>query len=619
MFETKDQPGQESPGNEEGRASVSSTQPAGAHPKPALSSFMEHLVRNRILTEDVAIKATTWRNQIGAKDKRSIIDILAEEFSISRDALHLEVAKFYSFRVVDLTDRSPRTLSSAAVNKLIGELPQSINQLAFKHKVLPYEMGEGQPEKLVVVTPNPSDREVYEVARAFPYKKFEICYMSGRDWAEYWRQITLDKQQGSQESETGGSVFEEEDSELDSVLDKEINRSELIALVESVFTDAVRVNASDIHIIPRAPRRTEIMFRLDGQLTLWRKVEDARAEAVVAIVKGKSAHLDRFERMAAQDGSAQKVVDNQVIRFRMSVLPIISRSSVGKFESVVVRVLREANTAVTLETLGFDPYSLRVFKDAIAKPHGIVILTGPTGSGKSTTLVAALRAVMKPSLNTITVEDPPEYLIEEARQVKLNHKLDFDGAMRAILRHDPDIVMLGEIRDRVTADIAIKLANTGHLTFTTLHTNDAPGAVSRLFKMGVEPFLIAQAVNIVVGQRLLRKLCERCKKPAVNIGNQALLRFGLTQQEAESTTIYRAVGCPNCIEGYKGRTAIHESLYISPQIREIILDSKDKINLDAIREEALRHGMQSLRRSGIELVKKGVTTIEEVAATTSMG
>jgi type IV pilus assembly protein PilB len=616
MFEKTDPPPQEPGAGEKGSPPASGSQAPGAHQRPPLSSFMEHLVRNRVLTEDVAIKATIWKNQIGAKDKRSIIDILVEEFGLSRDALHLEVAKFYSFRVIDLSDRSPRTLPSATVNKLTGELPQSIYQMAFKHKVLPYETGEGQPDKLLVVTPNPSDREVYEVARAFPYKKFEICYMSDRDWTEYWRQITLDKQQPGQESDAGGSVFEEEDFELDTELDREINRSELIALVESVFTDAVRVNASDIHVVPRAPRRTDIMFRLDGQLTLWRTVEDARAEAVVAIVKGKSAHLDRFERMAAQDGSAQKVVDNQVIRFRMSVLPIISRSSVGKFESVVVRVLREANTAVTLETIGFDPYSLRVFREAILKPHGIVILTGPTGSGKSTTLVAALRAVMKPSLNTITVEDPPEYLIEDARQVKLNHKLDFDGAMRSILRHDPDIVMLGEIRDRITADIAIKLANTGHLTFTTLHTNDAPSAVSRLFKMGVEPFLIAQAVNIIVAQRLVRKLCEQCKKPAVNIGNQALLRFGLTQEEAEGTTIFRAVGCSHCIEGYKGRTAVHESLYVTPQIREIVLDSKDKINLDEIREEALNHGMQSLRRSGIELVKKGITTIEEVAATT---
>ena len=617
MFESDEPKPQESGSSEQGPSPLSGEKVPSAHPRPALSSFLEHLVRNRIVTEEVAVKATVWKNQIGTKDRRSIIDVLVEEFGLSRDTLHLEVAKFYSFRVIDLSDRSPRTLPSTTVHKLIGELPQSINELAFKHKVLPYETGEGQPDRLLVVTPNPSDREVYEVARAFPYKKFEICYMSDRDWTEYWRQVTLDKQQANLDSENAGAVFEDDDPELDSSLDKEINRSELIQLIETVLTDAVRVNASDIHIVPRGPRKTEILFRLDGQLNLWRTVDDARAEAVVAVMKGKSAHLDRFERMAAQDGSAQKIVDNQVVRLRMSVLPIISRSSAGKFESVVVRILREANTTVTLEKIGFDPYSLRVFRDAISKPHGIVILTGPTGSGKSTTLVAALRAVMKPTLNTITVEDPPEYLIEEARQVKLNHKLDFDGAMRAILRHDPDIVMLGEIRDRITADIAIKLANTGHLTLTTLHTNDAPSAVSRLFKMGVEPFLIAQALNIVVAQRLLRKLCERCRKPAVSVGHQALVRLGFTPQEAEGATIYGAVGCSHCAEGYKGRTAIHESFYVTQQIREIILESKDKVDLDAIREEALKHGMQSLRRSGIELVKKGITSVEEVAATTT--
>jgi type IV pilus assembly protein PilB len=598
--------------------------PGGSEPsgdgsrRLVLTSFAGHLVQNNIITEEIAKKATAWKNQLGPKDRRGIVDVLVDEFGVTRDALHYEVARFYSFRIIDLNKRTSRTLQPAVVSRLMADLPPSINRLAFKHKVLPYETSENQPDKLLVVTPNPSDREVYEVARAFPYKRFEICYMSEKDWTEYWRQITLDKQQMDGESALEDVCFDEEDSELDSDLDKEINRSELIQLVENIFTDAVRVGASDIHVVPRGPRRTEIRFRIDGQLSLWRTVDDARAEAVVAVVKGKSASLDRFERMSAQDGSAQKVVDNQVIRFRMSVLPIISRSSGGKFESVVMRILKEANTTVSVETIGFDPYSLRVFKEAIHRPHGMVILTGPTGSGKSTTLVAALRSVMRPSLNTITVEDPIEYLIEEARQVKLNHKLGFEDAMRAILRHDPDIVMVGEIRDRVTADIAIKLANTGHLTFSTLHTNDAPSAVSRLFKMGVEPFLIAQALNIVVGQRLVRRLCDRCKTPALNVTQQALVRMGFTPKEAEQIIVFGPVGCPHCVEGYRGRAAIHESLYVTSHIRDIILDSGEKIDLERIRSAAIRHGMQTLRRSGIELIKKGVTSIEEVIGTTTL-
>jgi type IV pilus assembly protein PilB len=321
--------------------------------------------------------------------------------------------------------------------------------------------------------------------------------------------------------------------------------------------------------------------------------------------------------MAAQDGSAQKVIDNQIVRFRISILPIISRELGGKFESVVIRILKDADASVSMETIGFDAYSLRMFKEAIAQPHGMVVLTGPTGSGKSTTLVAALRAVMSPTMNTISVEDPVEYLLEGARQIKLNHKLSFDDALRAILRHDPDIVMVGEIRDRTTADIAIKLANTGHLTFSTLHTNDAAGAVSRLFKIGVEPFLIAQAMNIIVAQRLVRKLCDRCKTPVEKPSDAFLARAGFTQDEAESLAFYKPVGCPNCINGYKGRTAIHESLSFTREIRDTILDSGDRIDMNSVKEAAIRHGMQTLRRSGLDLVKKGITTIEEIIANTT--
>jgi type IV pilus assembly protein PilB len=413
------------------------------------------------------------------------------------------------------------------------------------------------------------------------------------------------------------TVDEPDDRELDTLLDKEINRGQLIAMVENLLTDAVRLGASDIHVMPRGVRKTDIMFRLDGRLKLWYTVEDARAEAVIAVVKGRGTNLDRFERLAAQDGSAQKIVDGQTVRFRVSIIPVVTRELKGKFESVVIRILRDADASVSLKTIGFDPYSLEVFQEAIRKPHGMIILTGPTGSGKSTTLVAALRSVMTPALNTITVEDPVEYLLEGARQVKLSHKLDFDNAVRAILRHDPDIVMVGEMRDRITADIAVKLANTGHLTFSTLHTNDAPSAVSRLFKMGVEPFLIGQALNIVVAQRLVRRLCERCKAPAEGVRAQVLSRAGFAAEEARTVRLFRAVGCINCVDGYKGRTAIHESLYMTPEIRSIIMESDDRVDVDGIRAAAVRHGMRGLRRTGLDLAKHGITTLEEILASTT--
>ena len=590
---------------------------AGGFVRPFVSSFIEHLVSRNIITEEIGVQASAGRHAINSKGKKSLVEVLSEDFGISRDALYNEVAQFYSFRIINVHDRNARRLPLSTVNKLLSGLPGPVYRLALKFKVLPFEIADNQPDKLLVVTPYPSEREIHEIGRSFPYKRFEICYMNEKNWAELWRQVTLERQQVVTGLEIGDGIDEENEAELDTVLDKEINRGQLVSLVENIFADAVRVGASDVHVVPRGARKTTINFRIDGDLTEWYTIEDARAEAVVAVVKGRGMNLDRFERMAAQDGSAQKMIDNQLVRFRISVLPIISRELGGKFESVVIRILRDADASISVETIGFDPYSLEMFKEAIARPDGMVILTGPTGCGKSTTLVAALRSVMSPTLNTISVEDPVEYLLEGARQVKLNHKLDFDDAMRAILRHDPDIVMVGEIRDRVTADIAIKLANTGHLTFSTLHTNDAPSTVSRLFKIGVEPFLIAQAMNIVVAQRLVRKLCDHCKVPAKKLSDAVLARTGLSQDEAGSLALYEPVGCGSCNNGYKGRIAIHESLFFTSEIRDIILNAGDRIDIGAIRKSAICHGMQTLRQSGLGLVKEGITTIDEIISNTT--
>jgi type IV pilus assembly protein PilB len=270
-----------------------------------------------------------------------------------------------------------------------------------------------------------------------------------------------------------------------------------------------------------------------------------------------------------------------------------------------------------LEKLGLQAQAKKDFRRAITKPQGMVILTGPTGSGKSTTLVAALHQVMTPEVNVLTVEDPVEYMIRGARQLKIGHALDFEGAIRAILRHDPDIVMVGEMRDKQTADIAIKLANTGHLTFSTLHTNDAPSAVSRLFKMGVEPFLIAYAINIVVAQRLVRTLCPECKQVDTDLDPEAPLSLGFTPEEIERTTFYKAVGCDKCARGFKGRAAIHEALFFTKRIRRIILESGEEIDEDAVRTEAIKNGMLTLRASGRERIKEGIATCEEIAFATA--
>ena len=326
--------------------------------------------------------------------------------------------------------------------------------------------------------------------------------------------------------------------------------------------------------------------------------------------------MDRFERESGQDGFIQREIDGHIIRFRVSIIPIAGSEIRNKFESIVIRILDDRKVIKNLSELGFSGYALKSFKKAISNPQGLIILTGPTGCGKSTTLQAALHQVINPSVNVITVEDPIEYIIRGARQVKLSHKLDFDHALRYILRHDPDIVLVGEMRDKETADIAIKLANTGHLTFSTLHTNDAPSAISRLYKMGIEPFLLANAINIIVAQRLIRKLCE-CKKKTNNHDEKYFKRLGLNPEEWEKIDLYEPVGCEKCLgSGYKGRMAIHEAIYITKEIAQIVLDAGDKIDENGVRKAARKDGSLTLREAGLERVKAGITSIEEVYANT---
>jgi type IV pilus assembly protein PilB len=268
-----------------------------------------------------------------------------------------------------------------------------------------------------------------------------------------------------------------------------------------------------------------------------------------------------------------------------------------------------------LNVLGLQEQAKKDFVKAIEKPSGIVIITGPTGSGKSTTLVAALYYVIDPTKNVLTIEEPVEYLINGARQLKISKNMTFEQAIRGILRHDPDIVLVGEMRDLQTAEVAIKMANTGHLTFSTLHTNDAPSAVSRLYKMGIEPFLIANAVNLVMAQRLVRRLCS-CKE-IYQPEYETLRGIGFNDTEIENTTFYKAVGCEKCYNtGYKGRVAIMEALYFSKEIKRIILQSGGEIDEEYIKKTAIKNGMLTLRASGRERIKNGDTTVEEIMAIT---
>jgi type IV pilus assembly protein PilB len=337
----------------------------------------------------------------------------------------------------------------------------------------------------------------------------------------------------------------------------------------------------------------------------------------MAVVKDRAKGLDRFEREQAQDGFIQRQIDNHIIRFRVSVLPMVGTELKNKFESIVIRILDDRNVIRDLSKLGLIGYANKAFEKAINQPQGMVILTGPTGSGKSTTLIAALYQVIDPTVNVLTVEDPVEYVIEGARQLKIGHKMNFEQAIRAILRHDPDIVLVGEMRDKETAETAIKLANTGHLTFSTLHTNDAPSAVARLYKMGVEPFLIAYAINIIVAQRLIRKLCDNCKKRVTEFDEVEMASAGLNIEEWKNYEIYDSVGCEKCNNsGFKGRIAVHEALYFTKEIREIIVRSGIEVDEESIRKQARKDGTLNLRENGLEKAKAGLTSIQEVISGT---
>jgi len=583
--------------------------------------FGEVLIEKGIITPDILLNALDAMSKEDQKNRRKLPEVLVEDFNVDRNKVYQVVADFYAFKTLDTTSYTVDDTVLAFVRKELNGLPVSIRELAVEHRVLPFMVDPENPERLFVITPDPTKPTVHLIARTFPYRKFEIFYVNFDQYEELWTRVNIGrstyKDKESSLREQSPMAVMDEDAELyEQVLEEEINKSGLVDLVENIFMDAVRVGASDIHVIPRGERVTEFHFRVDGKLSLWYTHSESRAEAVAAVVKDRAMNVDRFERNTAQDGFAQFIIDKRTVRFRVSVIPVVGKELRSKLESIVIRVLQEPQIGNAIEDLGFEDYARESFLKAIRKPYGIVIVTGPTGSGKSTTLVAALRQVMNSTVNVLTVEDPVEYFIEGARQVKLNPKLDFEGALRAILRHDPDIVMVGEIRDSITANIAVKLANTGHLTFSTLHTNDAPSAISRLYKMGIEPFLLAYSINMVLAQRLLRKLCPKCKSPITEPDVDALRRIGLTDKEIKSSTFYRAIGCNNCLGGYKGRTAIHEALYFTKDIRKIILEAEGLVDEERLRQTAIAQGMKTLRQAALRLLKEGVTSLEEIASAT---
>ncbi len=384
----------------------------------------------------------------------------------------------------------------------------------------------------------------------------------------------------------------------------------IVRLVNSLLTDAIKRKASDIHIEPYE-KMLRVRYRIDGILYEVMRPPIKYKNAISSRIKIMS-NLDIAERRLPQDGRIKAKILGKEVDFRVSCLPTLFG------EKIVLRILDKSSLQLDMTQLGFEKDQLDDFKNAIYQPYGMVLVTGPTGSGKTTTLYSALTELNKVERNISTAEDPVEYNLPGINQVQVHEAigLNFAAALKAFLRQDPDIIMVGEIRDLETAEIAVKAALTGHLVLSTLHTNDAPSTVTRLINMGIEPFLIASSLNLVLAQRLVRKLCDQCKV-LDDVPPDVLLDLGVPEKEIDDFKCYRPRGCNACNNtGYRGRVALYEVMPMYEELQELVLVGASSAE---IKKEAIRLGMKTLRQSGINKVKAGITSIDEVVRTTSRG
>ncbi len=415
----------------------------------------------------------------------------------------------------------------------------------------------------------------------------------------------------TEEVDTDLEVLEEE-QELDlGALEEESEQAPVVKLVNIILTDSIKRGASDIHIEPYE-KDYRVRFRIDGVLYEVMHPPIKLKEAITSRIK-IMAKLDIAEKRLPQDGRIKIKTKVQGkfkdLDLRVSILPTIFG------EKIVMRLLDKDNLMLDMTRLGFEAESLRRFEQAILKPYGMVLVTGPTGSGKTNTLYSALQRLNQPEVNILTAEDPVEFNLPGINQVQMKEQigLNFAATLRSFLRQDPNIILVGEIRDFETAEVAIKAAMTGHLVLSTLHTNDAPSSINRLMNMGIEPFLVATSVHLIVAQRLVRRVCSFCKEPH-EIPLPALVNVGFDEKEARGLTLFKGRGCDRCSgTGYKGRVGLYEVLVIGDEMRELILSGATAYEL---RQKAIDTGMISLRASGLQKIRDGVTTVEEVARET---
>ncbi len=556
----------------------------------------ELLVREKLITHEQLKNALEEQKKSGGRLGYNLTKL----GYISEENLTAFLSRQYGIPTIDLSAQE----IDSEVLKLIPE------DVAQKYQILPVSR---TGSTLVVAMADPSN--IFAIDDIKFLTGYNVEPLVASDAAI---KTTIDKLYEAPDLGLEGVLNEFDEGEMEVVkeedevdlmdLKKAVEDAPVVKLVNLILTDAIRRGASDIHIEPYE-KSFRVRYRVDGVLSEVMKPPMKLKNAIVSRIKIMS-NLDIAERRLPQDGRIKlKLAKNKEMDYRVSVLPTLFG------EKVCLRLLDKSNLQLDMTKLGFEETALKNFMAAIHKPWGIVLVTGPTGSGKTTTLYSALSELNKISDNISTAEDPVEFNLMGINQVQMHEEigLNFAAALRSFLRQDPDIIMVGEVRDYETAEIAIKAALTGHMVLSTLHTNDAPSTVNRLLNMGIEPFLVSSACNLILAQRLARKICKDCKA-RMPITEKVLLDLGVPPQNAKNAEVYKGNGCAVCGgSGYKGRIALYEVMPFTEPIKELVLNGASAAE---IKRAAIKDGMKSLRMSGITKVMEGVTTIEEILRVT---
>jgi type IV pilus assembly protein PilB len=528
----------------------------------------------------------------------------------TRESLTYTLAKLGMVGENDLTEFLSRHYGIPPVDLDDFEIEEDVielvpEHLARQHNIIPINRAGSS---IIVAMSNPSDLNAIDDLKFHSGLNVEVVIASEMairlSLDRYYKKDIDYKKIVAEFNEDEIEVAEEEEEEDVISLERSSEDAPVVRLVNMVLIDAIRRNCSDIHIEPYE-KTFRVRYRIDGVLYEIMNPPMKLKNAIISRIK-IMASLNIAERRLPQDGRIKiKLGEGRDMDFRVSVLPTLFG------EKVVMRLLDKSNLEVDMTKLGFEPAQIDIFKDSIYKPYGMVLVTGPTGSGKTTTLYSALSELNKTTDNISTAEDPVEFNLEGINQCQMSDAigLNFAAALRAFLRQDPDTIMVGEIRDFETAEIAVKAALTGHLVLSTLHTNDAPSTVSRLLNMGLEPFLVTASVNAIVAQRLARRICLECKEE-VTVEPQQLIDLGVSADVAQRSVVYHGVGCRECNEtGFKGRIALFEVMPMANEIKDMVLQGASSVEL---KRAAIHLGMKTLRQASIGKLLEGITTISEV-------